>query len=230
MPVISFISSKGGVGKTTSALIFAGEIAAAGSKVIMIDADPNRPLSAWQAISETPSKNIEVVADVTEQTIIEAIEAATARAPFVIVDLEGTANMMVGYAISRSDFVLIPVQGSQLDAEQAAKSIGLIRQQERAFRTEIPYSVLFTRTSPAIRPRGLRYIEEEFKRQDVPMLETQLLEREAFRAPFAFGGTLNELPAGAVSNPGPALENARAYANEIVARLRALEETERKSA
>ncbi|WP_306666057.1 ParA family protein, partial [Escherichia fergusonii] len=47
MPVISFVSSKGGVGKTTSAVVLAGEFAAAGRKVCLIDADPNRPLEAW---------------------------------------------------------------------------------------------------------------------------------------------------------------------------------------
>lgn len=40
MAVISFVSSKGGVGKTTSAVVLAGEFAVAGRKVALIDADP----------------------------------------------------------------------------------------------------------------------------------------------------------------------------------------------
>lgn len=40
MAVISFVSSKGGVGKTTSAVVLAGELVAAGRKVALIDADP----------------------------------------------------------------------------------------------------------------------------------------------------------------------------------------------
>ena len=53
------------------------------------------------------------------------IEAAARKTPFVVVDLEGTASMMVAYAISRADLVIIPTQGSQLDAAQAAKAIKL---------------------------------------------------------------------------------------------------------
>ena len=83
----------------------------------------------------------------TEATVIDEIEVWAARVPFVVVDLEGTASMTVAYAISRADLVIIPVQGSQLDAAEAAKAIKLIRQQEKAFTRQIPHTVLFTRTS-----------------------------------------------------------------------------------
>jgi ribosomal silencing factor RsfS len=41
------------------------------------------------------------------ETIVDQIEAASAKAAFVIVDLEGTANLLVSYAISFADFVVI---------------------------------------------------------------------------------------------------------------------------
>ena len=44
MPVITMLSPKGGVGKTTTALVLATELAAEGAQVIIIDADPNFPL------------------------------------------------------------------------------------------------------------------------------------------------------------------------------------------
>ena len=51
MPVISFVSPKGGVGKTTSALILATELAAQGaSRVTIIDADPNLPIAKWSKL------------------------------------------------------------------------------------------------------------------------------------------------------------------------------------
>lgn len=92
-------------------------------------------------------ETLEVISGVTEDSIIDEIESSAAQAPFVIVDLEGTASMLVAYAISRADLVIIPTHGSQLDANEAAKAIRLIRQQEKAFSRKIPFSVLFTRTS-----------------------------------------------------------------------------------
>lgn len=164
---------------------------------------------------------LSVVADVTEATVIDEIEAWAERIPFVVVDLEGTASMTVAYAISRADLVIIPVQGSHLDAAEAAKAIKLIRQQEKAFGRRIPHTVLFTRTSTVIRPRLLGHIRGELAAAEVPVMAAQMHEREAFRAIFSFGGTLDTLPPSQVSNLAAAAANAHAVAAEVVSILRA---------
>src|ERR1700721_947439 len=92
--------------------------------------------------------------------------------------------------MSRADLVIIPSQGSNLDATEAVKAIKLVKGQEKAFQRKIPFSILFTRTSAAIRPRTLQSIEAEFAKNNVPMFGVQIHEREAYRAMFAFGGTL----------------------------------------
>jgi chromosome partitioning protein len=219
MPVIVFASPKGGAGKSTSAVILATELALKGATVTAIDADPNRPVSQWAHRPGRP-KNMTVLADVSEATIIEAIEEAAQRTTFVVVDLEGTASMTVAYAISRADLVIVPTQGSQLDAIEAGKAVKLIRQQEKAFGRSIPYALLFTRTNSAIRPRTLQHIREEFQKHKVPSLRTQMHEREAFKAIFSFGGTLESLDASQVSNRDAAIKNARELAGEILTLLR----------
>jgi chromosome partitioning protein len=220
MPTIIFASPKGGVGKSTAAVLLATELAGFGAAVAMIDADPNKPLSHWARRAGRP-ENLTVIADVAEDSIIDVIESAAVKAPFVIVDLEGTASMMVGYAMSRADLVVIPVQGSHLDAAEAARAIKLVRAQERVFRRKIPYCILFTRTNPAIRTRMFQSIEDEFANNQIPMFKTHLNEREAFRALFAFGGTLSGLDTAQVANVTAAIMNARIYANEVVNMLKA---------
>ncbi len=220
MPTIVFASPKGGVGKSTSAVLLATELAARGATVTTIDADPNKPLSRWAKRPGKPD-TLTVIADVTEESIIDEIEQAAQTTAFVVVDLEGTASMMVGYAMSRADLVIIPTQGSQLDAAEAVKAIRLVRAQERAFKRSIPFAVLFTRTSAAIRPRSLASIESEFTDNNVRVLETQIHERDAYRAIFAFGGTLSGLDPAQVTNIPAAVKNARAFAAEIVALLKA---------
>jgi chromosome partitioning protein len=219
MPTVVFASPKGGAGKSTSAVVLATELARRGAGVTILDADPNRPVSHWARRSGCP-ESLNVLADISESTVIDTIEEAARTSAFVIVDLEGTASMTVAYAISRADLVVIPTQGSQLDAAEAAKAVKLIRQQEKAFARQIPYAVLFTRTSTAIRPRTLQHIREEFSTNQVPAFETQMHEREAFRAIFSFGGTLESLDPTQVSNLQAALANARAFAGEVVAMLR----------
>lgn len=216
MPVIVFANSKGGVGKSTSAVVLAQVLAKRGASVSLIDADPNQPLSQWhQRDAARVASNLELIANVTESTVTDAIDDAAARSAFVIVDLEGSANLAVSYAIGRADLVLVPMQGSQLDADQTRRVLELIHREEKAFRREIPYAVFFTRTNAAIRSRDLRHIEQDLRHNGIPLLPVELTERAAFRAIMQLGGTIYDLTAGEASNPEAAIENAEAFARAI---------------
>jgi chromosome partitioning protein len=160
MPTIVFASPKGGAGKSTSAVVLATELTGQGASVTIIDADSNKPVSRWAKRPGKPAA-LAVVDDVTENAILDQIDLAATRTAFVIVDLEGTRSLMVGYAISRADLVIVPTQGSLLDATEAANAIRLVRNQEKASGRTIPTAVLFTRSRPALKPRSLRAIADE---------------------------------------------------------------------
>ena len=214
MPTIVFANPKGGAGKSTAAVILATQLARRGAQVTILDAEPDKPVSEWARRGSLD--NLTVVAEISEATIIDEIEAAAERTPFVIVDLEGTASMTVAYAISRADLVIIPTQPSQLDAKQAAKAVMLIKQQEKAFRKSIPFAILYTRTSSAIRTRTLSHVQNEFQKNKIPSFRTHLHERDAFRALFSFGGSLETLDPRQVGGLENAIANAREYAAEFV--------------
>ena len=79
MPTIAFISPKGGVGKTTAALLLASQLAR-GARVSVIDADPNHPIASWAKGTALPD-NLSIVADVDEDNILDRIEEAAASTP-----------------------------------------------------------------------------------------------------------------------------------------------------
>ncbi|NML88106.1 ParA family protein [Sphingobium sp. TB-6] len=209
---------KGGVGKTTAALLRASEIAR-GARVTVIDADPNHPIAAWGRGATLPD-NLSIVADVDEDNILDRIEEAAAQTPFVIVDLEGTAAKIVLLAVSQADLVVIPMQGSQLDAEQAGRAIRVLKQHEKMTGRAVPFGVLLTRTSPIIRTRTMGHIEGGLVDAGVPVFATQLHEREAFRAIFSFQKTLEDLNEKDVPNLDKAIVNAEQFAVEVIERLR----------
>src|SRR5690242_10264205 len=215
MPTIVIASSKGGSGKTTSAILLATALAEHGATVTVIDADINRPLSDWAKHAKKPD-TLTILSDVRETTIIDTIEAAAADSQFVVVDLEGTASLMVGFAISRADLVIIPTQGSQLDARETAKTVKLVKIQEKSLRLKIPMAILFTRTSSAIRPRTLRAIEAEFRKAGIRVFNTQIHERDAYKAIFSFGRMLSDLDQDQVRNVPAAAANAKEFMVEVV--------------
>ena len=214
MPTIVFVSPKGGAGKTTAALLLASQLASS-YDVTLIDADPNRPIKAWASGGNTP-KRLSVVSDVDEDNIIERIEEAAEKSPIVVVDLEGTAAKIVVLAVSQADLAVIPIQGSQLDAEQASRAIKVIKQREKMTGRALPYAVLLTRTNPVIRTRTMSHIQKGLIDAGVPVMETELNDREAFRAVFSFRQPLAGLDPTEVANLDKAQANVEDFALEIL--------------
>jgi chromosome partitioning protein len=214
MPTIVFVSPKGGAGKTTAALLLASQLASS-YDVTLIDADPNRPIKAWASGGNTP-KRLSVVSDVDEDNIIERIEEAAQKSPIVVVDLEGTAAKIVVLAVSQADLAVIPIQGSQLDAEQASRAIKVIKQREKMTGRALPYAVLLTRTNPVIRTRTMSHIQKGLIDAGVPVMETELNDREAFRAVFSFRQPLVGLDPMEVANLDKAQANVEDFALEIL--------------
>ena len=222
MPTIVFASSKGGAGKSTSAVVLATELAGQGASVAIIDADPNRPVSRWANRPGKPA-SLTVVADVTEDAILDRIDQAARQATFVIVDLEGTASLDGRLCDQPGRSRRHPDPGSLLDAAEAVKAIRLVRNMEKTAGRTIPTAILVTRTSAAIRPRSLQAIEAELAQSGVRVFETQMHERDAFRAIFSFGGPLAGLDRGQVGGVAAAIVNARAFAAEALATLKPAE-------
>ena len=218
MPTIAFVSPKGGAGKTTSAFLLSTALAKF-QEVTVIDADPNHPIQSWANGGNTPP-GMTIVSNVDEDTIIERIEDAASTTPFVVVDLEGTASLIVVKAISQADLVIIPTQGSQLDANEAGRAIRVVLQSHKMTKTATPYAVLLTRTSSSIRTRTQAHIQNGLIGAGIPVFKTELNERDAFRAVFSFQQTLDGLSAADVPNLDKAKLNVWEFVEEVVERLK----------
>jgi chromosome partitioning protein len=247
VPVIPVAISKGGAGKTTTVVVVATELCKRGATVTIIDTDPRQHVVDWAILPNAP-KTLNVIGrpswrekspsnrsaelpphlrlDVTEDRLVDLIEEASTQTAFVLVDLEGTANLMASYAISMADFVLIPVQGSQLDAKEAAAVISLVMQQGRLVHRDIPYAIALTKTNPAVVYGTQRHVQKTLEEGRVPVMQTQLCDREPYRAIFSYGGTLADLreklkTPSQIESLENAQRNAALFTNEIIGRLKA---------
>jgi chromosome partitioning protein len=213
MPVISFASSKGGAGKTTSAIILATELAE-GTSVIMIDADPACRLIRWSTLAGLP-KGLTVIQSGGERTIQSEIDTAKQQAAFVIIDLEGSASRLTSFAIAESDLVIIPSGEEQQDADAAIDTLAEIAMESRARRKDIPAAIIFARTAAAVKSKLEKHIQAELSRAG-RVFQTQLHRRTAFSSLHNAGGGLRQLDPADVNGIDKAIVNASDFAAEVI--------------
>lgn len=219
MPIICAANPKGGAGKSTTILTVASVLVEQGAKVTIIDADPNKPITDWR--NGNSKADIEVISDVTESSIRDAINEASERSQFVFIDLEGTASRMTSRAIMRADLTIIPLSGSALEAKQAARAVKLVRESSEDAGRDLPFVLSFNRTSP---PPFVKKIEREITAQmrsnNLPVLETHLHNRVAYNSMFMERLSLFELDPEKVSKLEPAIANAIQLTGEILEFIR----------
>jgi chromosome partitioning protein len=214
MPVIAIANPKGGCGKSTTSLLLSTTLAEMGASMTVLDCDPNHPIQTWRG-GQSASK-VEVISGTTEANILSRLDEYRTKRQFVVVDLEGTASLLTSRALSRTQLVIIPIQASAVDADQAAKAIGLVKAEEQSFERKIPYRVVFTRTSPAIRTRLELDIIKDLEEGQIPTFREHINERSAFKAMFHYKLALEELDESLVNGIPKARENAARFADELI--------------
>lgn len=213
IPVISFATSKGGAGKTTSAIILGTELAAA-TDVILIDGDPAKRLTRWSTLAPLPAR-LKVITSNGERSIQDEIATAQRQATFVLIDLEGSASRLTSFAIAESDLVIIPSGEEQQDADAAIDTLAEIEMEARARRRAIPAAIVFARTSAAVKSKLEKHIHAELAKVG-RVMNTELNRRTAFSSLHNAGGGLRQLDPTDVNGIDKAIINAQAYTSEII--------------
>ena len=216
MPNIAFISPKGGVGKTTAALLLALGLAERGQRVAIIDSDPNKPLVRWAALPDRPEL-ISVHPAPTAPDIRDAAREAQRREPdWLIVDTEGSERGVMAFSTLRCDLVLTPVSGSQLDLHEAVKAADMVKSfGRRAGRAPLHRAVL-SRIPAAIKPRMLKNVVSQLREAQVLILPTPLIDKEAFRTLFFTGGGFAGLHSQGVWGADAAHHNAAQFVADVI--------------
>ena len=222
MPVIVMASPKGGVGKSTCAVILATEFARMGAQVTVLDCDPNKSLTRWA--SHGLPKGVTLHQDIGRSEIVPTIRASDGDGQIVIVDLEGVASQLVSRAISQADLVIVPMQPTALDAEIGSEALALIREEEEALGRTIRHAVVLTKTSAAVKSRVQKELELQLHGAGIDVIEPSLVARAAFSEIFAYGGDLTAMMKDPDMVTGgkvdKALENAKDFTEAVYERLK----------
>ena len=216
MAVISLASSKGGVSKTTLALLIGTELAEIGYRVTLLDCDINQHASAFGEKCTVPG--FRTVADVGDRNILQALREAEADADVVIVDLAGETSKLNLKALHRSSFVLIPCQVSLPDVRDAVKTIAQVDEAQELAGVTIARSLIWTRIPPGFENRTSRHVRKTVEGKNIPIFHTTLMERAAYKEIHLTGKTPRQ-----AAPTSAAAANVRAITDELLASLQTLE-------
>jgi len=259
MALVLFANTKGGSGKTTAALVLAGELVKHRAKVVILEGDPNRPLMNWAAargmnVLETSRNRVKsaaeaaqlieqsasamdgegrmaVVHDDDQEGVFDWIEGAASWAHFVIADPEGSPNEWLTDVASQADLVIIPFAPSALDAKQVSRTVQVLTRVSKRSGKDVPYRILLTRAGAgAVMTRDEREIRQGLAQNGLPLMETTLHERPAYRGLFKLDATVDELPSSAVNGLDAARKNAAAYLGEVLSTLKAQSQSQTEAA
>lgn len=121
--VISVIQTKGGTGKTTTAMMVSSALSSLGDRVLVLDADKQRSAADW-AEEAGDDLGFEVLAVPTDRTLETAIRRyGDQDYDFILIDTPPGSNSIVETASSAADLVLIPTGVSPLDMKRTQSTL-----------------------------------------------------------------------------------------------------------
>jgi chromosome partitioning protein len=156
--------------------------------VAIVDTDPTQTVYRWSQKEGKPEA-ITVYGVQDETSLLDAIDEADKTNHLILIDVEGRASVLGNMAMSQSNLVIVPVQPSEPDGFEAAKTIRAIKTAGRALNREIPFCAVMNRLPGAIRTKAFRGMLDQFEAGGVPVAAL-LTDREAYRRVFNEGGTL----------------------------------------
>lgn len=183
--ILTFASSKGGVGKSTACACIAAELALQGSRVLLIDLDQNRTLDRWARKAPIDGLDVTPVAPQKFGTFFREQEQSGGY-DHICIDLPGNREITLFKALARSDLVIIPAQASEPDLREALVVVSDIRDVNETTARTIPYRLLLTKVFP-LRTRVTDFVYTELERKGLPLFRTAMVERAAYREMFLTG-------------------------------------------
>lgn len=188
--IYAVINSKGGVGKTTTAVHLASMLARNG-KALLIDGDPQSSSAVWAAWRrETEYQPSPTTTCLVGKAILSEGKQLSEGFDNVVIDAGGRDSVGLRSALLLAEKAIIPVGASNLDAAAMTDLLTVV-ELARDYNPNLDVRVLLTRIDP--RTKDAAEMIDFLHEQKLTVLPTKVCERVAFRRAIGEGATVQEL-------------------------------------
>ena len=180
MRSITFLSQKGGSGKTTIAVHVAVSAQQSGERVILIDTDPQASASTWAAARTTEEPQIVKSSAVETRTLLRNAGGRN----FAIIDSAPHSTAGIDVLASLADLLLIPCRPSVFDLAATITSVNIAKAAKK------PAAFILN----ACAPRGseTEQAREVLKKHGFPVAPVTIGDRKAFSRAIISGEAVTE--------------------------------------
>lgn len=183
--IVAFAGQKGGVGKSTTAISLAVAALERGSRVLLVDADPQGTARTWgEVAAERGRATPTVVAMGATMHKPGQLRDVAAGYDMTFIDCPPRHGEVQRSALMVADLVVLPCGPSAADAWALASSLEVVNE-ARTMRDELQACVLITRKQGRTAlGKGARKVLES---AGLPVLGTELGSRIAYQEALAAG-------------------------------------------
>ena len=187
MKTIAFLSQKGGGGKTTLAVHCAVAAIGKGSRVAVVDTDPQGTATRWGQSRDSDSP---AVAKATAQQLDDVLAAARHDAmTYCIIDSAPHATPSASRVASAADLIIIPVRPTAFDLAAVPATVAIVLAANRP--------AVFVLSACPTRSPETAEAADVLASYGFPVAPVIIHERRAFSRAVATGRAVTEFePAG----------------------------------
>jgi chromosome partitioning protein len=188
--IFAVVNTKGGVGKTTTAVHLATMLARTGL-TLLIDGDPQASAASWAAWRREAAREPSPTTTCLSGKAILA-EGKTLAGGFrhTVVDAGGRDSTGLRSALLLASQAIVPVGASNLDAAAMTDLLEVI-EIAKDYNPELRVRILLTRIDTRTRDGAemLEFLQE----QKLPVLNARVCERVAYRRAIGEGAIVQEI-------------------------------------
>jgi len=213
--IVTVLNQKGGPGKTTVTMQLGGTLARRHHRVLIIDADPQATATRWASSAPDDSEFPATVSGLAAagEKVHREVKKYVDDYEVILVDCPPAVDSPVPQsALIISDLALVPVIPSPLDLWASVgirKLIETVQDLNEGLQARVVVNQIQPNTTLA------REVLEILPEYNIPLLETRLRQRQAYRASAVYGGTVHDLG----SRAAPAVAEVDALTDEVSALL-----------